>query len=120
MRIEFTKDSGEGQTRWLIEADGNHVGEITQEREDFASATSRARGTKVVGYAVTFDGGESKWFDANGNARAAFKAAQAHAVSHITEPSRPAMIINLATRNANPDEEREYCDVPGDEGGDFN
>ena len=38
----------------------------------------------------------------------------------IESVARPAMIINLATRNANPDEEREYCDVPGDEGGDFN
>lgn len=84
MRIEFTKDSGEGQTRWLIEADGNHVGEITQEREDFASATSRARGTKVVGYSVTFDSGASNWFNANGNARAAFNAAKEYAAAHIT------------------------------------
>ena len=32
------------------------------------------------------------------------------------ETPRPAMIINLAKRNANPDEEREYCEEPGEEG----
>jgi hypothetical protein len=26
------------------------------------------------------------------------------------------MVINLAKRNANPDEEREYCGEPGEEG----
>lgn len=83
-KIDFTKDSGDGQTQWFIEVDGNHIGEITQEREDFASASSRARGTKVVGYAVTFDGGESKWFDANGDARAAFKAAKEYA-AHVAQ-----------------------------------
>ena len=31
------------------------------------------------------------------------------------ETPRPAMIINLATRNANPDEEREYAEEPGDD-----
>ena len=31
------------------------------------------------------------------------------------ETTRPAMIINLATRNANPDEEREYAEEPGDD-----
>jgi phage-related protein len=78
-KIEYIKDSGDGQTQWLIEVNGNHIGEITQEREDYASASSRARGTKVVGYAVTFDNGETKWFNANGNARAAFKAAKEYA-----------------------------------------
>lgn len=32
------------------------------------------------------------------------------------ETTRPAMIINLAKRNANPEEEREYCEEPGEEG----
>ena len=32
------------------------------------------------------------------------------------ETLRPAMVINLAKRNANPDEEREYCEEPGEEG----
>ena len=32
------------------------------------------------------------------------------------ETTRPAMIVNLAKRNANPDEEREYCEEPGEEG----
>ena len=32
------------------------------------------------------------------------------------ETPRPAMVINLAKRNANPDEEREYCEDPGEEG----
>lgn len=31
------------------------------------------------------------------------------------ETTRPAMIINLAKRNANPDEEREYAEEPGDD-----
>ncbi len=32
--------------------------------------------------------------------------------THIEETTRPAMVINLATRNANPDEEREYAEAP--------
>jgi hypothetical protein len=32
------------------------------------------------------------------------------------ETTRPAMIINLATRNANPDEEHEYAEEPGLDG----
>ena len=31
------------------------------------------------------------------------------------ETPRPAMIINLAKRNANPDEEPELCEEPGEE-----
>jgi phage-related protein len=83
MKIEFIKDSGDGVTQWLIEVNGQHIGEITQEREDFASATSRARGTKVVGYNVDLDSGTSRWFDANGNARNAFKTAKEYAKQMI-------------------------------------
>lgn len=82
-KIQFIKDSGDGLTQWFIEADGLHIGEITQEREDFAGATSRARGTKVMGYGVSLDSGASKWFEANGNARAAFKAAKEYALQII-------------------------------------
>lgn len=82
-KIEFIKDSGDGMTQWMIEADGNHIGDIIRECDDFASATSRARGTKVAGYTLTIEGSESIWFPANGNARAAFKAAKAFAIAQI-------------------------------------
>jgi hypothetical protein len=36
--------------------------------------------------------------------------------TNIEETPRTPMVINLATRNANPDEEPEMCEQPGDEG----
>lgn len=82
-KIEFIKDSGDGMTQWMIEVDGNHIGDIIRECDDFASATSRARGTKVAGYTLTIEGSESIWFPANGNARTALKWAQRAAIAKI-------------------------------------
>jgi len=86
-KIEFTKYSSRksGVTEWLIEVDGQHIGEIVKECEDFAHATSRARGTKVRGYSVTFDCGADRWFEANDNARAAFKAAKEYAKQYAKQ-----------------------------------
>lgn len=84
-KIEFIKYSSRksGTTEWLIEVDGEQIGEITKECEDFAHATSRARGTKVIGYSVAIDSDgycrADKWFEANDNARAALKAAKHYA-----------------------------------------
>ena len=39
-----------------------------------------------------------------------------HPSNDPAETTRPAMIVNLAKRNANPDEEREYCEDPGEDG----
>jgi len=39
-----------------------------------------------------------------------------HPANDPAETPRPAMIINLATRNANPDEERELAEEPGEHG----
>ena len=39
-----------------------------------------------------------------------------HPSNDPAETTRPAMIINLAKRNANPDEEREYAEEPGEHG----
>lgn len=88
-KINFIKYGSRktGVTEWLIEVDGQQIGEITKECEDFAHATSRARGTKVVGYSVDIDFGAcsrvDKRFEANGNARAAFKAAKEYAAKII-------------------------------------
>ena len=35
--------------------------------------------------------------------------------THIEETPRTPMVINLATRNANPDEEREYAEGPDED-----
>jgi hypothetical protein len=84
MTIEIEKHESRDHREWLIHKDGHHIGEIVRELEDYASATSRARGTKVEGYSV--------WFDADGkyngyfpvarydNARAALSAAKAYAI----------------------------------------
>ena len=39
-----------------------------------------------------------------------------HPANDPAETPRPAMIINLAKRNANPDEERELAEEPGEDG----
>ena len=82
-KIDFIKDSGDGMTQWMIEVDGNHIGDIIRACEDFASATSRARGKKVEGYTLAIDGSDSIWFPANGNARTALKWAKRAAVNMI-------------------------------------
>lgn len=87
MKIEIEKYVGE-ETEWLVFANGVQVGEITQEREDFASASSRARGTKVEGYSVDIDREKvkgSRWFPVCNypSARAALAAAKKYARNAI-------------------------------------
>ncbi len=81
MQITFTKSEFDGACEWAIEVDGRDIGRIDRECEDYAHATSRARGTKVVGYSVGFDhtSDANGWFPANGNARQALAQAKAYA-----------------------------------------
>lgn len=88
MKVEIEKFVDE-QVEWLVCVDGVQVGEITQEREDFASASSRARGTKVAGYSVDIDREKvkgSKWFPVSNypSARAALAAAKEYAIRLAT------------------------------------
>jgi hypothetical protein len=54
--IKFVREQEcEGEVIWDIVHNGESIGNITQSREDFASGSLRARGTKVCGYWISFD-----------------------------------------------------------------
>lgn len=81
-QITMWKEQSKDYTAWHIEVNGVEFCEITKECPHFAHATSRARGTKVEGYCVSFDDRrETVWFDAAvcGTARRALKAAMNYA-----------------------------------------
>ena len=78
----WTKDEFDGDCEWTLD-NGQYTATVTRYCERFASATSRARGTKVEGYGIRVDANavdstedsRSAWVDAGENARAALKQA---------------------------------------------
>ena len=81
-QITIWKEESTDYTSWHIEVNGVEFCEITKECQTYKHGTSRARGTKVEGYWVSFsDGLMSQWFDVLQfeTARAALKAAMDYA-----------------------------------------
>jgi len=78
----WIKDSYDGECEWTLD-NGRYTATVTRYCERFASATSRARGTKVEGYGIRVDpnaidsteDSRTAWVDAGENARAALKQA---------------------------------------------
>jgi hypothetical protein len=78
----WTKDEFQGDCEWTLD-NGQYTATVTRYCERFASATSRARGTKVEGYGICVDANavdsteESRtaYIAAGDNARAALKRA---------------------------------------------
>ncbi len=78
----WTKDAFDGECEWTLD-NGQFTATVTRECEDFASGSSRARGTKVTGYAIQVDANErgsdfkvrTAYVSASENARAALKQA---------------------------------------------
>lgn len=83
--IKFEKeDTGYGEdAEWSIMVDGRWSGSILGSREGIREAsTSRACSMKIVGYSVDLVD-FTEWFPANGNARAALKAAKNFVMQQI-------------------------------------
>jgi hypothetical protein len=78
----WIKDSYDGDCEWTLD-NGTWTATVSRDCERFASATSRARGTKVIGYGICVDanaiGSKEEpriaYVDAGDNARAALKQA---------------------------------------------
>jgi hypothetical protein len=90
-QINIWKDDSTSDHTWYIEVDGASFCEIVKECQDYAHATSRARGTKVEGYRVSFDDGrDAQYFDAANfkSARAALKSAMDFARSEASKGGR--------------------------------
>ena len=82
MTITMWKEHSTDYTSWHVDVNGVEFCEITKECQTYKHGTSRARGTKVEGYRVSFDDGrDSVWFDATvfRTARRALKLAMTYA-----------------------------------------
>jgi ElaB/YqjD/DUF883 family membrane-anchored ribosome-binding protein len=105
VNIKIEKEPGD-PTEWFVYANGMNVGTITQLLERFASATSRARGTKVEGYGVDIETDRvySEYFPVERylNARAALKAATDYAIRAASkvQASRPGAKARHALTDA--------------------
>jgi hypothetical protein len=87
-KITITKEQGDYGTQWCVELGDSVFCDIEQQRERYAHATSRAAGTRVEGYWVTFaDGRQRAWFDANEckSARKALAAATSFALEEASK-----------------------------------
>jgi hypothetical protein len=86
-QIKFVKmEMCQGEVKWDIVCNGESVGDITKQNEDYS--------TKVAGYWVSMDSGDDVYIDTDGgntNARLAFANAKDAAREFIKNTPQPTV-----------------------------